>query len=61
MSMHVPSGHFSYSQFADHNMPPAPESLREAFRIPMHPGVSEVSSHTSASASHLLLKQEEGQ
>lgn len=61
MSMHEPSGHFSYDRFANNNMPPAPESLRKAFAIPLNSGVTEITSHASASASHLLFKQEEGE
>ena len=38
-----------------------PESLRRAFGIPTNSTVTKISSHTSASAVHLLLKEEEGQ
>lgn len=61
MSMYVRDGHYSETLRASLNMPPAPASLRKAFGIPTNSTVTKISSHTSASAVHLLLKEEEGQ
>ncbi len=43
------------------NMPPAPESLRRHFAIPMHSPVRQITSHTSSSMSHVLLGEEKGE